>query len=263
MWGWWSGRTVLICVALTALTVFCILPLAYMVTAWLLEPGQGGATYRTLLLDSRQRGLLVNTGLLGLGTAATATLLGVSLGVALARIALPFKTVARILLAAPALLPSYVVGLAWLYLGDPRWIQTLPAAVGVLTVVLYPISMLMTEAAVRGIEPRLEEAALLTATPNRVLWRITLPLVLPSILAAALVVFVLAVSDFGVPALLRVRVFTTEIFTAFAAFYDAARATALAVPLLLLTLCVAAVAVKLAGDGLVDFADGATRSPPW
>ena len=61
----------------------------------------------------------------------------------------------------------------------------------------------------------------------------------------------LAVSDFGVPALLRVRVFTTEIFTAFAALYDAARATALAVPLLLLTLGVTMASVRLAGDGFV------------
>jgi iron(III) transport system permease protein len=69
--------------------------------------------------------------------------------------------------------------------------------------------------------------------------------------AGALIVFVLAVSDFGVPALLRVRVFTTEIFTAFAALYDPARATALALPLLLLTLCVGLASVRLAGDGFV------------
>ena len=161
--------------------------------------------FRDLLLDSRQRGLLLNTAVLGIGTALTATLVGVPLGVALARVAVPFKAGARILLAAPALLPSYVVGLAWLSVSQATWMHSLPAAIVVLTVVLYPLSMLMTEAAVRGIEPRLEEAASLTAAPGRVLWRITLPLVFPSILAAALVVFVLAVSDFGVPALLRVR----------------------------------------------------------
>jgi ABC-type Fe3+ transport system permease subunit len=55
-----------------------------------------------------------------------------------------------------------------------------------------------------------------------VLWRVT-PARLASRLAAALVIFVLAVSDFAVPAVLRV--FTTEIFTAFAALDDL-RATA-------------------------------------
>jgi ABC-type Fe3+ transport system permease subunit len=65
------------------------------------------------------------------------------------------------------------------------------------------------------------------------------------------VIFVLAASDFGVPALLRVRVFTTEIFTAFAALYAFARAMALALPLLVLALFVALISVRLAGDRLV------------
>ena len=75
--------------------------------------------------------------------------------------------------------------------------------------------MLATEAAARRVDGRLEEAALLVAPRRRVLWRITFPLVAPVVAAAALVVFVLAISEFGVPGLLRVNVFTTEVFTAF------------------------------------------------
>jgi iron(III) transport system permease protein len=73
----------------------------------------------------------------------------------------------------------------------------------------------------------------------------------PSITAAALLIFVLAISEFGVPGLLRVRVFTTEVFTAFAALYDFGRATLMALPLLLLSIAVAAVAVSVAGERLV------------
>lgn len=262
MWGWRSARTFVVGTAVAAFVLFCIAPLACMVGMWLIEPSREAPSYRSLLLDSRQRGLLLNTALLGIGTALATTFVGVPLGMALARVTLPFKAAMRIVLAAPALLPSYVVGLAWLNLGDGSAMQSLPAAVVVLTVVLYPLSMLMTEAAVRGIEPRLEEVASLTATPARVLWRITLPLVAPSVLAAALVVFVLAVSDFGVPALLRVRVFTTEIFTAFAALYDAARAVSLAVPLLLLTLFIAVVSVRLTGDRVVATRRGLAGGEP-
>jgi iron(III) transport system permease protein len=251
MWGWRSGRTIAVGAAIAAFALFCALPLAYMIAMCFSEPGRAVSSYRGLLLDSRQRGLLFNTAILGAGTAVTATLVGVPLGIALARVVMPFKAGLRILLAAPALLPSYVVGLAWLYLGEGSQMRSLPAAVAVLTVVLYPLSMLMTEAAVRGIEPRLEEAASLTAKPGRVLWHVTLPLVIPNVLAAALVIFVLAVSDFGVPALLRVRVFTTEMFTAFAALYDFVRATALAIPLLLLALLVALISVRLTGNRLV------------
>ena len=250
MWGWRSSRTIALSAAVAAFAVFCVLPFAYMVARWLSESERLTSSL-IVLLDSRQRGLLLNTAVLGAGTAFAATLVGAPLGVALARMTLPFKPGLRILLAAPALLPSYVVGLAWLYLGSSTWTRSIPGGVIVLTVAFYPLSMLTTEAAVRAVEPRLEEAAALAATPIRVLGRITLPLVLPSILAAALVVFVLAISDFGVPALLRVRVFTTEIFTAFAALYDPVRATALALPLLVLSLLVALMSVRLTGDRLV------------
>ena len=109
----------------------------------------------------------------------------------------------------------------------------------------------------RRIDGRLEEAALLVASPRRVFWRITLPLAAPSIVAAALVIFVLAVSEFGVPGLLRVRVYTTEVFTAFAALYDSGRAAVLALPLLALCFAVAAVAVALLGDRFVGGRRGA------
>jgi len=69
--------------------------------------------------------------------------------------------------------------------------------------------------------------------------------------AAGLVIFVLAASEFGVPGVLRVRVYTTEIFTAFAALYDPGRAARLALPLLALCLAVAGAAVAL----LLEVAD--------
>jgi iron(III) transport system permease protein len=255
MWGWRSGCTAAVSAAIAAFLLFCVAPLVFMFAESLGHWGRSTASWT--FLDARQRGLLWNTAVLGVGTASSATILGVALGVALSRMTLPAKRALRILLAAPALLPSYVVGLAWLSTTDAAWLRSLPGGMLVLTMVLYPLSMLMTEAALRGIEPRLEEAAALVAPPHRVFWRVTLPLAAPTILASALVVFVLAISDFGVPAMLRVRVYTTEIFTAFAALYDFTRATMLAVPLLLLSLGMAFAAVLLAGERLV-----ATRRGP-
>jgi iron(III) transport system permease protein len=131
------------------------------------------------------------------------------------------------------------------------WTYSLPGAILVLSLVFYPVSMLATEVAMRRIDGRLEEAALVVAPRRRVLRRITLPLAAPSVLAAALMIFVLSVSEFGVPGLLQVRVYTTEVFTAFAALYDFSRAIVLAVPLLLLCVGVASVAAALLGDRLV------------
>lgn len=260
MWRGQRSRTAVVGAAVVAFFVCCVLPIAYLLLTTL-----RGADASGLVLDSRQRGLLYNTALLGLGTALLATALGAPLGAALARVPIRRKPVIRIIAAAPLLLPPYVVALAWIYLGNSRgvvatltrrdllseWTYSLPAAIVVLSLVLYPLSMLATEVAIRRIDARLEEAGLMVAPPGRVLWRISLPFALPGILAAALIIFVLAVSEFGVPGLLRVRVYTTEVFTAFAALYDFSRAIILAVPLLLLSTVVAAAAAILLGDRLV------------
>jgi iron(III) transport system permease protein len=199
-----------------------------------------------LLLDERQRRLLVTTAALGLGSTTVAAAAGVPLGAILARTTLPAHAAVRAGLTAPVLLPPYVVALAWTYLaGHGGWMSGLPGAATVLGLVLYPIPMLATDVAFRRVDGRLEEAGLLVATPRQVLRRITLPLVAPPILAASLVVFVLAISDFAVPGLLGVRVYTTESFAAFAALYDFPRAMVLALPLLLLCVGVASIATAL------------------
>lgn len=267
MWRRQASQTVVVGTAISVFVVCCVLPVAYLLTTSLADArGAFGAA----LLDARQRSLLYNTALLGTGTALLASAIGIVLGIALARVPLPGKALLRLLLAAPLLLPPYIVGLAWVYLGSRRglvaaltgsdllsdWTYSLPAAILVLSLSFYPLSMLATEVAMRRIDGRLEEAALLVAPERRVLRRITMPLAAPGILAAALVVFVLAISEFGVPGLLRVRVYTTEVFTAFAALYDFTRAVVLALPLLLLSVAVAAGAVALVGDRLAT-----TRRP--
>jgi iron(III) transport system permease protein len=258
---WPSSRTTVIGIAIVVFIVCCVLPVAYLVTVSL----SGVDAFPAMALDARQRGLLLNTALLGMGTACLATAIGTPLGLALARITLPRKTLLRVALAAPALLPPYIAGLTWTYFGSrvgwmtaltgrdllSAWTYSLPAAILVLSVVFYPVSMLATEVAFRRIDGRLEEAALMVAPPGRVLRRITLPLVAPSVVAGALMIFVLAVSEFGVPGLLQVRVYTTEVFTAFAGLYDFSRAILLTLPLLLLCLIVAAVAASLLGERLI------------
>ena len=248
MWGWRSSRTVVIGIALVAFAGFCIAPLVSLVADGVAAAEDMRHADIPVLLDIRQRGLLYTTTAFGLGAAVFSTLVGAPLGFALARVSLPFKPLLRVALAAPALLPTYVVALAWTYLTAPmasEWAYSVVSAVVVMAVVCYPLSMLATEVALRRVEPRLEEAALLVARRAAVLRRITLPLAAPAMVAAALVIFVLAISEFGVPGVLRVRVFTTEVFTAFAALYDFRRAMVLALPLITVSLVTATAAAIL------------------
>src|SRR5262245_38201807 len=200
-----------------------------------------------------------------------ALLIGAPLGLLFARANFPLKRLLRIALVTPLVVPPYILALSWIYIGGSagivarlfgrdllsEWTYSLTGAVVVLGISFYPLAMLATEAALRRVDGRLEEAALLVASRRRVLWRITLPLVAPSIAAATLVIFVLTISEFGVPGLLRVNVYTTEVFTAFSALYDFGAATALAIPLLAMALIAAAATRLVIGERLLVTRRGA------
>jgi iron(III) transport system permease protein len=117
MWGWQSSRTAVIGIASVVFVVGCMLPVGDLLAA---PVGSTAASYGAIWLDARQRGLLYNTALLGTRAAILATAIGAPLGLALARMALPRKALLRLALAAPVLLPPYVVGLSWIYLGSSR-----------------------------------------------------------------------------------------------------------------------------------------------
>ena len=208
--------------------------------------------YRGLLSEPRQHKLLANSMLLGAGSALFALVLGAPLGVLLARTEVYGKHWWRLALVIPLVLPPYISALAWTWLGLPSDVTySLTGAIVVLGVSFFPLTMLATEAAARRVDVRLEEAALVVAPPRRVFAQITLPLIAPALAAATLMIFVLAISEFGAPGLLRINVFTTEVFTAFAALYDFGAATALALPLLLTTLIAAIIARLIIGDQMI------------
>jgi iron(III) transport system permease protein len=259
------NRLGMIGAAAVVFTVCTVLPVAYLVAVSIDRAGLMSVG----MLDARQRSLLGNTALLGIGTALLSTAIGAPLGLGLGRLRLPARRLLRLALASPLVLPPYIAALAWIYAGAGMtgWSQGLPAGVLVLSLIFYPVTMLATEAAVRSIDPQLEDAALVAAPPRQVLQRITLPLISPAIFAAALVVFVLAVADYGVPGLLALPVYTTEVFTAFAALYDFRRALILTLPLLVLCLVIGAIAGRLAGDRIVtarrSVRRAATELPGW
>ncbi len=258
------ARTCTLGFAAACFVFFCLLPIGYMLPQSFVGPVGGLSldNYRRLLAEPRQHTLLGNSLMLAVGSSMLAALIGTPLGILLARVDIPAKRMARVMLLIPLIVPPYILALAWIYVGGSAslvsaitkldltgsWTYTIAGAVLVLGLSYFPIVMLAAEGAARAVAAHLEEAALLVARPGAAFRRITAPLMAPSIAAAALLVFVLALAEFGVPGLLRVPVFTTEVFTAFAALYDFGRATALAVPLLLPTLAAGLIVSLLLGD---------------
>lgn len=152
---------------------------------------------------------------LSLTTAATSTVLCLVLGVPMAVIFARHDGVVvrvlRALVLLPLVLPPVVGGLALLYTFGRLGIIggrlhdagidvafTTTAVVLAQTFVALPFLVISVEGAVRVIGTRYEEvAATLGAGPSRTLWKVTLPLVAPSLVAGLVLSFARALGEFG------------------------------------------------------------------
>jgi iron(III) transport system permease protein len=205
--------------------------------------------------------LMGHSVVLSLSVTLFAAVVGVFLGVLLGKSDLPFQRSFMLLFTLPLLIPPYVIAVAWSSaLGKDSWIVSMLApapelitsalfglygCIGVLFTAFMPIVMLLTIAYLGAVNPRLENAARLVARWPTVLWRITLPLITPAILFAAVLVFLLTFGEVGVPTFLRYPVYPVETLTQFAAFYDFSAATAAAIPMLIVTLAILALEYRL------------------
>jgi iron(III) transport system permease protein len=208
--------------------------------------------YQALLASGKQQWVLMGHSLLlSVGVTFFATMVGVPLGVLLGKTDLPFRRAFTVLLAVPLLIPPYVIAVAWFaVIGAGGWIsRSLTPAIsehlssaffGLYGCTFVPIVILLTIAYLGAVNPRLEAAGRLVSDWPGVLRRITLPLIAPAILFAAVLVFLLTLGEVGVPTYLRYPVYPVETLTQFAAFYDFSAATAAAIPLLIVTLAMLA-----------------------
>jgi iron(III) transport system permease protein len=251
-----TERLVLVAATLV-LAAVGLLPVAAMLTETLIADGRFTLdAYRALLASGDHLVLLMSHSLqLAFLTASLSTLIGVPLGILLGKTDLPWRSALTLFLAAPLLIPSYVLAVAWLSMVGRAgllggilpdvWSREIASAffglfgcMFVLASAFTPIATLLTIAFLRDINPELENAGRLVSGWPGVLARITLPLVAPAIAFAAVLIFLLSLGEIGVPMYLRFPVYPVETLTQFAAFYDLRAATVTAAPLLLVTLAV-------------------------
>ena len=206
---------------------------------------------------SGEAGAIVNTLVTSLGAAGFALALGAPLALLLFRTDLPFRGAFAVLFTLPSAIPAFIWGMGWISLASPR-AGYLNRLLGEGALDIYgpggiafveglsglPLVMLAGAAALRRVDPALEEAARVCgASPLRALLAATVPLTMPSLLSGAVMVFLMAVSAFGVPYILGVsatpptRVLTTRIYelVLLGGEGSLARAMVLATVLLLLT----------------------------
>lgn len=210
------------------------------------DPGQAGEfTLQNLANafgDPTIYPLLLNSASYALGTAILSFIIGTSLAWISERTNTPFKSFFYSLTLVPFIIPGVLHTIAWIYLLSPRIgfinrvlvatfnlasppfdIFTIGGMIWVEAMHLSPLVFVLMTAAFRSMDPALEEAAVASgAGVFTTLRRVTLPLMLPTIAAVVLIMFIRGLESFEVPALIglpaQIRVFTSRIYIALKSF---------------------------------------------
>ena len=270
-------------IAALFLGLFFLLPVLKVFGASVLDAGGKSFTlsnYTSILSSRFYLNGLTNSLMIAAASALFTALLGVPFAFCLARLPIGGKPVLLALAALPLVLPSFVGAYALVLLFGRAGLVTgmlhsigIPfdsiygakGIIAVYTLTLYPYVLLPVTAAFKSIDHSVEEAAQnLGSSRARVLRTVTLPLVVPSILAGALLVFIEALENFGVPFVLAEdkTILSVEAYKLFVGETTDNPASAGVLGVLLVVCTVTALLIQRRMLSRRHYATGARRSTP-
>jgi iron(III) transport system permease protein len=204
--------------------------------------------------------LLANSIQFASGTAVLSLVVGTFFAWVNERTNTPFKALFYAISVVPLIIPSILFTVGWIMLASPKigifnlilmqWfgfseppfnIYSVAGMIWVDGLHYSPVAFLLVSAALRSMDPSLEESAVMSgASIFQIAYHITLKLAWPAVLAAFIILFVRALESFEVPALLGlpvgIEVFTSSIYQAIHRYpSNVGLASAYAVTLLLIT----------------------------
>ncbi|HXU34365.1 MAG TPA: ABC transporter permease [Thermoanaerobaculia bacterium] len=170
-------------------------------------PWQGFTTdWYGKLFDSREKiDAAKNTLILGLASTGIATVLGTLLGYGLSRYRFPGKKLFSRLMYIPVVIPDIVMAIAMLMffslIRDRLGLFDLGMTTMIVAHVTFqiPFVAIVIRSRMIGVDPAIEEAARdLGATAFQTFRHVTLPMILPAVVAGAMLAFTLSLDDFVV-----------------------------------------------------------------
>lgn len=271
------------------LCALVLLPLGWL--AWFAVTDATGAptlaNFTRLATDPALLQPMLTTLLIAVSAGLAACAVAVPIAWLVARTDMPLRGTVRALVTASFVTPPFLGAIAWELLAAPnsgllnqaaRWllgleefdyvfdIYTVQGVVFAIACYTFPYVFTVLANALENIPADQEDAsAILGGRSWHTLRRITLPLVLPAILAGGLVAFLQALTMFGTPAILAMpagfHTLTTRIWSLFQYPPQTNLAAAAALPLLLITLIVLQVQRWLLGRRSFVVVGG-KNSPP-
>ena len=248
-----------------------VLPLAYLLLRTV-----GAPQAWELLFRLRTLAILGRTALLALVVTGATVALALPLAWLTVRTDLPWRRMWAVAVGLPLVIPSYVGALVVITALGPRgMVQHLLAGLGVerlpeiygfpgaaltLSLLSYPYVLFNVRAALKGLDPALEEASRsLGYGPWDTFRRVTLPHLRPALGAGALLVALYTLSDFGAVSLLRYETFTWAIYLQYQTSLDRALAAALSLVLVALALGLLVLEGRSRGRGRYYRSTGVVR----
>lgn len=247
---------------LAAVMIFLVVYPLWQIVSVSLHDGDGNFTFENYAKAfGRARYIQSFTNSLWLGVCACVLSLcfAVPISWGLARTDMPGKRFVWLGVIGAYVMPPFMGAIGWILLAGPNagWlnrifrslsgmdvavfdIYTFSGLVFVVALYSFPLVFVFVNAALELVSSEMEDAgAILGASIWHVARRITIPIVLPTIIGAGIIVFLEAVSLFGAPALLgtpaRISVVTTTLFEFFSNPVRVEVAAAYSMPLLLIT----------------------------
>ncbi|HVM80891.1 MAG TPA: iron ABC transporter permease [Stellaceae bacterium] len=269
-------------IAFLFLGLFLLYPVFTIFKAGFLDPAGNFtlANYVNILSRSFYQASLGNSLEIGALATLTTTALGVPLAFCLARLPVPGKALILVLAALPLVLPSFVGAYALVLMFGragvvTRFLRDLgipfgsiygtPGLVAVYTLTLYPYVVLPTLAAFKAVDVSIEEAGQnLGASRWRVFRTVILPVVIPSVLSGALLVFMETLENFGVPFVLAEDkpILAVEAYKLFVGEVSANPSSAGVLALVLVLCTTTALLLQRHYLARRRFATGARAAPP-
>jgi len=220
-----------------------LIPLAMLIYGSLKSgpPGVGGdltvKNYAVLFENWRLVGAFVNSLIFSTGSSLLAFAGGLYLAWMTERTNVPWKGTVYTCILIPMIVPGILTTVGWIMLfgrrsgiinviatqvlgfDRPVEIYNMAGMIWVQGTDQIPLAFLLLAAALRSMDPSLEEAAMVAGSGIvRTTFRITLRVLLPAILAVWMISFVRAIENFEVPALIGmpagILVFASEVYLA-------------------------------------------------
>jgi putative spermidine/putrescine transport system permease protein len=184
-----AGLVALLLVAPT----FIVIPMSFSTSSQLEFPPTGFTLdwYGAFFSNPMWVSALIDSVEVALLTVLSATTTGTLLALGLVRGRFPGKSLVTGLVLAPMIVPVVVIAIG-MYFVYTRWgiAGTLPGLVAAHTALAMPFVVVTVSTSLRTVDPSLELAAQnLGAGPGRTFFWVTLPLILPGVLAGALFAF--------------------------------------------------------------------------